>query len=380
MFVYGAFSHYQKVSDLWNIMSAVSTGIASGSAALTASRASKTSAKPSQSGASKPAWKLWQTIAVRSGAAGAIAAGGVAAYTNREKIKKSIASFDKGSLGRGYSSLGQGLAYINQESVGQGFAWISSHTQFVGALTKQEEMKQRLLRLSTIEGIGIANMYASLGENGTWTGGYFVPERTFCAIPSVDEKVHRIFFRQVNTVADNEIDAHMTMFRPEKNKGYTKLSEDARDKVVSWFEDDSRVVDPLRNTAQQPEQEQSQTESDGVDNLSEVEDHIVTSTDLSPSDLVDVASAVPLPEDDVPSRWYEGYLSRIGEKLSLPRPFNRSQSANENLTIPPTIPPDPEIKKEIADAIEPKDGAEVTMIKSPKANVQEPREKAEEAE
>jgi hypothetical protein len=214
-------------------------------------------------------------------------------------------------------------------------------------------------------------MYASLGENGTWTGGYFVPERTFCAIPSVDEKANGIFLRQVNTVADNEIDAHMTMFRPEKNKGYTKLCEDARDKVISWFEDDSRVVDALRPIAQQQEQEKEkpQTESCDVDNLSEVEGHVLTNSDLSPSDLVDIASAVPLPEDDVPSRWYEGYLSSIGAKLSLPRPFNRSQPANENLMAPSTMAPDPENKKETADVIEPKNGAAVTVGGSPKASV-----------
>jgi len=236
-------------------------------------------------------------------------------------------------------------------------------------------MKQRLLRLSTIEGIGVVNMYASLGENGTWTGGYFVPERTFCAIPSVDEKARGIFLRQVNTVVDNEIDAHMAIFRPEKNKGYTKLSEDARDKIISWFEDDSRVVDPLRHTAQQ-EQEKSQTESCEVENLSEVEDHVLTNSDLSPSDLVDMAAAVPLPEDDVPSRWYEGYLSSIGAKLSLPRPFNRSQPANENSTTPSTMPPDPEDKKETADTIEPKNGAAVAVGGSPKADVKKETEDA----
>ncbi|KAI9770056.1 MAG: hypothetical protein M1839_003284 [Geoglossum umbratile] len=292
MFVYGAFARYQDVSNIWSIMSTVSAGIASGSSAVIASRNSTKLAKPAEPGPSKSAWKMWQAIAVRSGAAGSIAAGGVAAYINRDKITKGIASFDK-------DTLGQGLAHISHERIGQGFAWISSHVKFMGALMKQEEMKQRLLRLGAIEGIGIANMYASLGENGTWTGGYFVPERTFCAIPSAGEKAGKFFLRHVNTVSDNEINAHISMFRPEKNDGYAELLEDASGKVVSWVQDDSPVLDLARHTPQQREQKQSHAGSDDIETVSEIGDTIITSDDdLNPLDVAAVAAAVPLPEDD----------------------------------------------------------------------------------
>ncbi|KAH0559552.1 hypothetical protein GP486_003928 [Trichoglossum hirsutum] len=357
MFVYGAFSQYQKVSSVWNIMSAVSAGIAGGSAAVSASRTSSTLAKPAQSGPSKAAWKLWETIAVRSGAAGAIAAGGVAAYMNREKIKKGIASIDKDTFGQGYNTLGQGLAYINRESLGRGFAWISSHLRFVSSLTRQEEMKQRLLRLGAIEGVGLANMYASLGENGTWTGGYFVPERTFCAVPSADEKASKFFFRQVNTATDDEVKAHSSMFQPEKNKGYAKLAEDARVEIISWFEDDTRLVDPLRPTADQPEPKQSQTDNySDVEDLSEVEDNVLANAGLSPVDLAALAAEVPLPEDEEASTGYQGYLSRIGAKLSQAYPFSRFGATSENTKIPSPPPSDHEAGKEVETTTKPENG------------------------
>lgn len=141
-----------------------------------------------------PGWKIWEGIAVKSGVVGAIAAGGVAAYRNRETIISGVKNLNKNSIKdgaeQGYDALGQGLAYINRDSVGQSFAWLSSHLKFVGALMRQKEMVQRLERLSKIEGVGIRNFYTSLGENGYWTGGYFVPERTFSAIPAPGQKSH----------------------------------------------------------------------------------------------------------------------------------------------------------------------------------------------
>ncbi|KFZ18141.1 hypothetical protein V502_04264, partial [Pseudogymnoascus sp. VKM F-4520 (FW-2644)] len=209
MFVYGGFSQYQKVSNVWNIMSAAAAGL------TTAEAFGRTTLRSSSSSGlsvgKSPQWKMWKNIAIRSGTAGAIAAGGVTAYTNREKILKDIRSINKTSVKEGYEqgcdALGQGLAYINRDSVGQSFAWLSGHLKFVGALTRQKELIQRLERLTAIQGVGIRNFYCSLGENGYWTGGYFVPERTFCAVPSPLQNSNEVFAKIVNTVAEDEIKA-----------------------------------------------------------------------------------------------------------------------------------------------------------------------------
>ena len=52
-----------------------------------------------------------------------------------------------------------------------------------------------------------------------------MPERTFCAVPDTDHPAHRLFSRQViaHDVGD-EVEAHVGMFRPDKNAGYARMT------------------------------------------------------------------------------------------------------------------------------------------------------------
>ena len=307
MFVYGAFSQYQKVSSIWNIMSAVSAGLMSGTALTRASSAMPGNRVPA-SGSN--AWKFWQSIALRSGTAGAIAAGGAAAYMNRKKLMTGIKSLDKNSLGQGLTygqdALGQGLAYINRESLGQGFAWVSSHLKFVGALMKQKQLRMRLQRLAAIEGIGICNLYASMGQNGYWSGGYFVPERTFCAVPSTDEKANKLFAREVNGLAEDEISAHVAMFQPEKNSGYEQMTKEARELIIQWYNDTTEPSDPLRPSEDEKAQKkqarkeklENKKDNEGYSDVGDLSgvDEDVDTLDQSDADIA-AAAAVPLPDD-----------------------------------------------------------------------------------
>ncbi|PQE06726.1 alpha beta-Hydrolase protein [Rutstroemia sp. NJR-2017a BBW] len=328
MFVYGAFSQYQKVSNIWNMMSAASAGLVSARSLSTISaRQAGSSAVAASSRGSSPGWKVWQNIAVRSGVVGAIAAGGVAAYRNRENLISGFKSLNRNSLKdgaeSGYDALGQGLAYINRDNVGQSFAWLSSHLKFIGALMRQKEMVQRLERLSKIEGIGIRNFYTSLGENGYWTGGYFVPERTFSAIPAPEAKSHELFVRTVSTGVEDEVQAHMSMFKPETNENYDKMSEQARDFVVEWFQSDTAIVD-----VPPPPEQSPASASAAADNATSVdtgEGKIFTGTDSvpdldiesvheSPLDIVAAAAAIPLPdiqENELSSKQRESYLQSL---------------------------------------------------------------------
>ncbi|KAH7028008.1 uncharacterized protein B0I36DRAFT_328439 [Microdochium trichocladiopsis] len=331
MFVYGAFSNYQKVSSVFNVMTALSaapSAFARNTLARTATRAPKVA---TSSGSSKSAaWKGWQLIAVRTGTVGAIAAGGVAAYVHRQQIMdgmKSMRNLNKESVKEGYQqgidTLSQGLAYINRGNVGRSFEYLSDHFIFVGALMKQQELSHRLQRLGSLRGIGVHDFYTSLGENGVWSGGYFVPERTFCAIPPAEHDSYSLFTRQVIEGADEEVQAHMSMFIPEKNKGYDKMTANASDLVVRWFNDESEIVDKVGlavNAVPEPIEEPVSTTEDGkeiprTDNIpdekgigkaasgvadkgdgGEEDDDIFP--DESPMDIAAAASMVPLPDDD----------------------------------------------------------------------------------
>lgn len=245
MFAYGAFSQYQNISSIWNVGASVGT-LLTGTGTRTAA-ANQLATKSSGS----TSWKRWQLLAARTGTYGAIIAGGVAAYVNREEIRHSLSNINKESISSSwskmnYDNISEGFsrvpAYVSRDSIGEGFAWMASHLKFVGALMKPAQLKTRLERLGQLKGIGVANFYISLGENGYWTGGYFVPKRTFCAIPKEPLEEARIFREQPNVDASDEIAAHCTMFQPEKNVRYEEMAEKARDLIVECLKNDPRAV------------------------------------------------------------------------------------------------------------------------------------------
>ena len=257
---------------------------------------------------------------MRTGTVGAIAAGGVAAYTHRKKILegvKSVRNLKKEDVVQGYQqsvdALGQGLAYINRGNVGESFAWLSDHFTFVGALLKQNELNRRLERLTSLKGVGIKDFYASLGENGYWSGGYFVPERTFCAIPGKEQPAAKLFSRHVVEDVSDEIVGHINLFKPEKNKDYEKMMNDATHLVIEWFNDETDIWDDPK-FAVAPPAESAETEMiakavDGGEVVEEndggkekivgdVEEGDSSIPDESPIDIAAAASLVPLPDDD----------------------------------------------------------------------------------
>ncbi|RSL84316.1 hypothetical protein CEP52_016469 [Fusarium oligoseptatum] len=297
MFVYGAFSNYQKVNSVFNVMTALGAAAPAGLARLSARRAATSSVTAA---GSSPQWKTWQLVAVKTGTVGAIAAGGVAAYMNREAIMKgmrSVKNINKESVVEGYRSsmdaLGQGLAYINRGNVGKSFAWLSDHFTFVGALLKQKELNRRLERMGALKGIGIHDFYCSLGENGYWSGGYFVPERTFCAVPEESHSAYPLFERCVMPRAVDEIEAHLNMFKPERHRAKKNVVDDPqfRDTPPEEVAEEKTAKEILENGPAQEEEGEKAT--DGEDKPKENE-----LPDESPIDIAAAASLVPLPDDE----------------------------------------------------------------------------------
>ncbi|KAK3374707.1 hypothetical protein B0H63DRAFT_480774 [Podospora didyma] len=328
LFVYGAFSNYQKVSNVFNAMAALSAAAPAGIARLASKRATSRIAASSAvgRGSSSPAWKAWQLVAVRTGTVGAIAAGGVAAYMHRKEILEAatkVRTLKKEDVVQGYQqsvdALGQGLAYINRGNVGTSFAWLSDHFTFVGSLLKQNELNRRLERLAALKGVGIKDFYASLGENGYWSGGYFVPERTFCAIPAEKDQPGEaaLFSRHVIAEASDEIVAHMNLFKPDKNKEYEKMTNDAAQLVIEWFKSDQDIYDDPKFAEAAAPAESAETEMlanavEGGDHekleekSKEVEEKATADAgeddgipDESPIDIAAAASLVPLPDADL---------------------------------------------------------------------------------
>ncbi|OTB08525.1 hypothetical protein M426DRAFT_52201 [Hypoxylon sp. CI-4A] len=155
----------------------------------------------------------WGRIAVMAGAAGALAAGGAAAYMNREQLST-------------------------------GWTWVSSHLEFVGCLARGAELRTRVSQMARLEkemGVGFANLYTRLGgaassKEVSMVGTVLGRERTFCNLPA--KNAAGVWKEAINDKAKDEIGAHMAMFEPKENPGYRKLSEDAKNLIVRWSRKD----------------------------------------------------------------------------------------------------------------------------------------------
>ncbi|EHK96679.1 hypothetical protein M7I_7583 [Glarea lozoyensis 74030] len=282
--------------DLWNSLSG-GLGLQAASAAASSFASSKASTVPGNQearsvvrtvgGVPASSWRRWGLLAARTGTVGAVVAGGVTAYIHREAIGESLSKIDvknidydprhylkrenlpsmptmpsmprtMPSLPKGVSMPGKealsnhlpdiaSLSGVSRENIGEGFAWMAGHLKFVGTLMKQQQMSARLERLSAVHGMGKCNVFTCLGENGVWSGGYFIPRRRFCAVPieldpvlakkgdDVKEKESKGWWiENVNGKAENEIVSHCSMFERERNDGYDALLEVSREKIVGW--------------------------------------------------------------------------------------------------------------------------------------------------
>ena len=133
-------------------------------------------------------WGSWGKIAMLAGAAGVAAAGGTAAYMNREHITS-------------------------------GWSWVFSHLEFVGCLMKPEQLNKRtskMIRLSEELHIGFANLYTRLGKKamsqdgkGNLVGAVMGNRRTFCNLPNRKESMG-YFMEAINDAANDETGAHMS--------------------------------------------------------------------------------------------------------------------------------------------------------------------------
>lgn len=163
--------------------------------------------------ASAPLWQRYGRVAMFAGAAGAIAAGGAAAYMKKDQIT-------------------------------QGVTWATSHLEFVGVLARPEEMRkriERIIKLTTTQDLGFTNMYTTLGhtvdrenKDAGWTGKVAGKDRTFCNLPKGELK--NFFIPAVNDKSTAETWAHMNMFEGKNNPGYYTLSETAKEKIIDWVE------------------------------------------------------------------------------------------------------------------------------------------------
>ncbi|KAH8648050.1 hypothetical protein BGZ60DRAFT_535182 [Tricladium varicosporioides] len=393
LFAYGAFSQYQNVSNLYSIFSTLtgSLGISAAQGVAARSVASQSAsgvvAASATSRAGPASWKRWQILAARTGTIGAIVAGGVGAYVHREAIGNQLSKISlpsRESLPTMPTSLptlpksmpampglpsretvekGLGYVGVNRDSIGGGFAWLSSHLKFVGSLMKQAQMTTRLERLESLGGIGLVNIYASLGENGIWTGGYFVPKRTFCAVPmskvnnttkgekepenGMEPRERGWWIECPNSMAENEVAAHCSMFQRDKNENYELLLNLAKESIQNWVKGERKeVVDDFIVEEHSMERRQSIV-LDAV-----LDDDGLVKESAEKEKQEEVTAEVKVPKEESED---EKQLRLILESQDLPEPEDggvSNEQLNRALEIP--LPEDEGIEpsKEIVEGLE----------------------------
>jgi pimeloyl-ACP methyl ester carboxylesterase len=198
IFAHGADTNLKTASSAISQVSALASGLFATRAATEGSKALNQPPSNEDKGKEPETpgfWSQWGKAVSYAGAASVLAAGGAVAYFKRDEL-------------------------------GEGWGWVSSHLEFVGVLMKGEELKERTERASSIEGIGFANLYTALGDRGKAKG-----ERTFCILP---QKGGKGWFRCTNTMAQDEVNAHVSMFHPKTNPWYFEMSQLAKELVVRW--------------------------------------------------------------------------------------------------------------------------------------------------
>ncbi|KAH9903649.1 hypothetical protein F4778DRAFT_92794 [Xylariomycetidae sp. FL2044] len=248
---HGAEGHYNTATAALTQLSGLSSMIWGNSNSSSSSSSNQHPQSNSNTSSSKPPAALlapppppgtpksnWGKIAMVAGAAGALAAGGAAAYLKRGEI-------------------------------GSGWSWVGSHLEFVGCLARGEELRRRVRDLTRLEkelGVGFANLYTRLGraagdlkqqqqtQGGKGKGFNLVGtvlgrDRTFCNLPGAGARSRHgskaaaaatvgIWREAVNDKARDEVGAHMAMFEPDANPGYHQLSDDAKNLIVGWAKND----------------------------------------------------------------------------------------------------------------------------------------------
>lgn len=225
---HSAEGHYQTAATTISQVSALKTALWGG-----ATKAKAPVVAPAPAG-TPSSWQKWGKVAMYAGAAGAVAAGGAAAWMNRDQLT-------------------------------EGWTWVSSHMEFVGCLARAEELKKRvgfMVQAHEELDVGYANLYTRLGKAASskkvsMVGTVLGKDRTFCNLPKKMDAGD--WMQAVNDKAEDETVAHMSkymsgkvcflekmeeltgviaMFEPKENPGYDKLSHDAAGLIAQWSRND----------------------------------------------------------------------------------------------------------------------------------------------
>jgi len=114
-----------------------------------------------------------------------------------------------------------GTAYWRKDDIGAGYKWWADHMKYVGNLWDEQSLSARVSRAIQIErdmGVLFRTFYTHLPPKPpTYTS-----PRTFVVLPT-DRSLLNHFIPAKNSCAEDEVQAHVSMFEAKGNDGYYEL-------------------------------------------------------------------------------------------------------------------------------------------------------------
>lgn len=133
-----------------------------------------------------------------------------------------------------------GTAYYHRPNIESGYGALTEHMQYVGALWDKDALARRVRNLvegETKHGILFRTFYTLLPP----TPPVYPQPRTFCTLPESSSSAFQYFVPAPNSLAEDEVRAHVGMFDPGKNDGYYQLGLEAAALIRRVVEDEGAV-------------------------------------------------------------------------------------------------------------------------------------------
>ena len=128
----------------------------------------------------------------------------------------------------GAAALAAGAAgagiYANRNTLSQSYTWVSDHLDFVGNLWDSKNSEQRVKDIQELPQVSFHCYYTRLSKAKSRKPGH---DRTFIILPAEASPVAASFTPSPNTVANDEVEAHVTMFNGDKNDDYYRLGQES---------------------------------------------------------------------------------------------------------------------------------------------------------
>ncbi|KAI5117868.1 hypothetical protein M0805_006570 [Coniferiporia weirii] len=120
------------------------------------------------------------------------------------------------------SGAAAGAAYYKRDELGLGYKWATDHMKYVGTLWDENKLRKRVEKLVEIEkslGVTFRDFYTLLPAKAP----DYLNTRTFIVLPPKNSPLSSRFLFVQNNIAEDEIEAHTSMFEPGTNDGYYGL-------------------------------------------------------------------------------------------------------------------------------------------------------------